>query len=134
MDELTQPKLYLRKLGVFNCIVDKVGKDEWKGKESLKVTFRQVDDGALIDGKFKLPLSEIDTKQVKKICEACGKSKIGETVGSNLAVLVAPNEWQGKTFWNPRNYFNAKYLDGNVQATLEGINAAFPDNADKIPF
>lgn len=118
-------KTYLRELGVHKCVIKDVKKGETKEKKpKLVVVFERPTDGALVDASFMLPMNDISTKQFKSLCEAvmgpggASGKKLPEVAaalkGQTLAILVAPSpKLKGDGFWwNVRNYWPAKYLDG----------------------
>jgi hypothetical protein len=133
---------YLRKLGVFKCRITKVATKPAKGKheEKLAITFES-QDGSLIDQDFKLsslkpgdesPGGKWAKKTLKSIMTLAAVAKPSELVGKEMAVLVEPSFWEDKgPFWNPRNFYDVKYLLGEealLAASLDGMTDLLGDD------
>lgn len=129
-------KKYLRKLGVYLVTVDGVKTTEWKGTESLTMVLKAT-DGALIDAKWKKPFTEYASKQIKGVMELLKVNKLTDTVGKSVAVLVEPNEWQGKIYWRVNKFFDSKYVDDfnfGTEITPDATNDLTAEASSDIPF
>lgn len=116
-DPLTQSKKYLRMQTGLLTTVTQVKKSEYKGKESVVVTF-QDKEGALIDAKFYLPFSDITTKTVSRLLKATGASKLSDLQGKEVGIQInmTPNEKKpGSFYFNPAGYFPASYLNSQTE-------------------
>jgi hypothetical protein len=118
---MNDQKNYLRIFGIHKVKISEVKKNEFKGKVSLNVTFED-EMGRIIDARFKMSdgktLDDISKNQMKSLMKACEVERPGELKEKNLIILVHPNDYQGKTFWNASKFLSAKlekYIgkDGN---------------------
>lgn len=109
MDELTQPKQYMRFQTGVAVTVTNVGKKEWKGKEKFVVTF-QDENGALIDAGFQLPMNDITKKQYAKLLKACNSVDSKNLVGKQIGIQINKSEYNGKFYFNPSHFFPVEYL------------------------
>lgn len=145
-------KKYLRQLGAFEVTIKDVFQKEpstFKGKSypaKIVVVFEDK-KGRLIDGNYKLPLSENkwDEKKLKTLMEVFKATKMSELKGKELAILVAPRFWEGKIFWSVEGTFDKSYLLGEeakLDAALGDMDDLFSgvkttkasDDLDEIPF
>lgn len=139
---------YLRCLGVFKCKIKKVAPKPAKGKKGdrLSITLES-EDGRLVDQDYETSkLKPTDDskggvwakKQLREILEICGVKKPSELVGKEIAVLVAPSIWEGKVFWNPRSFYDVKYLlgeAGQLDQVLSSMDDLLnQDSSDSISF
>jgi hypothetical protein len=83
----------------------------------MVVTFSRNSDGALIDGKFMISSPEskdsvkigFDKKASEKLKAVVGVKKLVEAIGKQLVVTVKANEYNGKVYYNPSSYADAKF-------------------------
>lgn len=127
-------KNYLREFGIHKVTISDVKKNEWKGKVSLNVTFED-HLGRLIDARFKMSdgqkLDEISKNQMKSLCRACEVVKPGELKGKALIILVHPNDYQGKTYWNASKFMSAK-LEKFIGKDGNDVNDVFDMGVDDL--
>lgn len=134
----------LRQLGVWEVKINNVSKKEvssFKGKEYPASYVITLEDsrGRMIDDKFKLPLTDeknkYDKKRLEGLMKLLGVKTISELKGKTVAALVEPFEWETKVLWNPKKYFDVKYLLDPSASLGEDLFA--PDatgSLDEIPF
>lgn len=114
MDELTQPKSYLRIQTGLPVTIIKVNKKEWKDKEKFVVTLEGV-EGGLIDASFQLPMNDITKKQYAKLLKAAKVQDSKSLVGKKIGIQINKSEYNGKFYWNPSHFFPVEYLqEGDV--------------------
>lgn len=146
---MNDTKKPIHQLGAYKCTIVDVQKKEansYKGKNyppKLAVTF-QSEDGRFIDGNFKLPLTDPnhkwDARLFTELCAACGAevSKPSSLKGKSLAVVVMPYVMDnGKTIWNPKGFFDPKFLlspSEDLDSALGNIDGLLKDPADDINF
>lgn len=127
---------YLRRLGVFHCEITNQGKRFSKqGVEQFFVTFAEIKSGDSIDAVFKLqggkPINDFQKKEIERIKQAAGVQKAADLVGKQVAVFVAPHEWQGKLMWNAKGYYDIKYYFG--EDATASIDEDFGESAPAAP-
>lgn len=114
MDELTQPKSYLRIQTGIPVTITEVNKKEWKDKEKFVVTLKSF-GGGLIDASFQLPMNDITKKQYAKLLKAAKVQDSKSLVGKKIGIQINKSEYNGKFYWNPSHFFPVEYLqEGDV--------------------
>lgn len=124
----------LKQLGAFEVkIKDIYKKDtkEYKGKTypaKVAVTFEHP-DGRVIDGDYRIPAAEFpwDEKQWKELLRVAKVQKASELKGKTVAIVVAPNHWEGKTFWKVQGVYETTFLK-DEQSALDSMLDSLPTN------
>lgn len=125
---------YLRELGAHLCEIVEVKKSEWKGVQSLVVTFER-DDGARIDAKLKLPMIDFNKKKLARWLQVLGAKQATDLRGKECAILVAPSEYNGKLYWNVVDLFDKKYLASLDEQLADDLGGApMPTDDDNLGF
>jgi hypothetical protein len=133
-DDLTAPKKYLRVHHAEPCVIKGVRKKEFKGQESVVVTFASLNDGALIDLSMKLPMNDFDKKKAATLMALTKASKLQDIVGKEVSVTVTRKAWEDKRtgmvkdLYNPSSFAPIEYTlnkgaqnDGAGQGTTDDI-------------
>ena len=120
-----EEKKYLRVHHGTVVTIEEVKTSEWKGKKSIVVVLKD-SEGYLIDGKFKLPLSENKNSEylLKALFKAVNKpydvKACPSLVGEKVAIQVSKNDWQGKFYFAVTSYAPASYIDSSIEVGTDG--------------
>lgn len=105
----------LKEFGLFPVVIEEVKSEVFKTKAGKEidqvVVVMAASDGRKINWNFRKPLTDISKNQIKSLIKAAGGTE-GSLVSikdKSVVVLVAPNEVNGSTYWNPNKVFAASY-------------------------
>jgi hypothetical protein len=109
---MSENKNPLRQIGVYQVKVVEVKKTEYKGKSKAVVVFHEEKSDRWIDAVFNLPPTDITKKQIAKLIECCGgePGKFPSIQGKECLIVVAPNAYKGKTFWNVVKFLSKEWI------------------------